>query len=928
MKLRWLGIGFLLLLLNSGWLVAFPAPTLFYVSNVLLHIGLGAVLLGGLWFSREPLMRELRRGSKPTHFTLSVAGSLGLVLAVIGATTQNYPVVIAHAAAGVLGAGLLWLWLRKRGLALEKPLGVALAVGLLLPAGDWVRDRYFPAPEDRIANPLWAPGSMEGEGGGPESPFFPSSSTTVSGGLIPSEFFLESESCQECHQEIYEQWRSSAHRFSSFNNQFYRKSIEHMQEVAGVQQSKWCAGCHDHAMFFNGRFEKPVIEQIDTPQAHAGLGCMSCHAIVQVSDSMGNGGFTIEYPPLHDLATSDSFLVRTVTKYLTNTAPAAHKKAFLKPFMREAEYCSSCHKVHLDVPVNDYRWIRGFNEYDSWQASGVSGQGARSFYYPAKSQDCADCHMPLTPATQDKSAKNGQVLSHRFPAANTALPYVNKDEEQLRVIEDFLKDDIVSVDVFALAPIEEAPEDVSARSVEDGMQTSTSFAVGEEAGGLNAPITLRAAGRIAAPIDRTSPVIRPGQSVRADVVVRTRKVGHFFPGGTVDSVDCWVELKVLDASGQPIFWSGRVEDDGKGALDPGAHMYRSMMLDEHGNHINKRNAFQTRSLLYARLIPPGAADVARFHIEVPEDAEGPLRLEAKVNYRKFSDFYTKYAYAGKAVEDDPALAAPGFDDRSYDLSPENIPANVSGEIKDRIPALPITVLAEASVEVPLGEAETGWTVSSSEDDYLRWNDYGIGLLLQGDLRGAERAFTQVTDARPDWADGWINRVRTLVAEGRTAEARPLAEKSLELGPDLARGQYFYALILKSAGEYQAALEWLDKAVTSYPQDRVVLNEIARVLFLEREYTRAIEYLDRVAAIDPEDLQMQYTRMLCYRGLGDPELAAEAEVRFRRFKADESSQTRTARIRRTSPLDNNERQAIHEHASVPLPSRAQAAVADD
>ena len=61
---------------------------------------------------------------------------------------------------------------------------------------------------------------------------------------------------------------------------------------------------------------------------------------------------------------------------------------FLKPFMKEqtAEFCSVCHKVHLDVPVNGYRWIRGFNEYDNWQASGVSFQGASSFYYPPKAQ--------------------------------------------------------------------------------------------------------------------------------------------------------------------------------------------------------------------------------------------------------------------------------------------------------------------------------------------------------------------------------------------------------------------------------------------------------------------------------------------------------------------------------------------------------------
>ena len=68
----------------------------------------------------------------------------------------------------------------------------------------------------------------------------------------------------------------------------------------------------------------------------------------------------------------------------------------MKPFMRldSAEFCATCHKVHLDVPVNDYRWIRGFNDYDNWQASAVSGQGARSFYYPPKPSTCVDCHMP------------------------------------------------------------------------------------------------------------------------------------------------------------------------------------------------------------------------------------------------------------------------------------------------------------------------------------------------------------------------------------------------------------------------------------------------------------------------------------------------------------------------------------------------------
>jgi hypothetical protein len=73
----------------------------------------------------------------------------------------------------------------------------------------------------------------------------------------------------------------------------------------------------------------------------------------------------------------------------------------------------------------------------------------------------------------------------------------------------------------------------------------------------------------------------------------------------------------------------------------------------------------------------------------------------------------------------------------------------------------------------------------------------------------------------------------------------------------------------------------------------------------------------VCLVDPEDLQMHYTAMLCYRGLQDPEKAAREQKLFQRFKAEESSQSLTAKRRLVSPEDNNERQQIHDHDSVVL-----------
>ena len=67
---------------------------------------------------------------------------------------------------------------------------------------------------------------------------------------------------------------------------------------------------------------------------------------------------------------------------------------------RTAEFCSTCHKVHIPGALNDYKeFLRGQNHYDSFILSGVSGRGARSFYYPPKAEArCAGCHMPLRPS--------------------------------------------------------------------------------------------------------------------------------------------------------------------------------------------------------------------------------------------------------------------------------------------------------------------------------------------------------------------------------------------------------------------------------------------------------------------------------------------------------------------------------------------------
>src|SRR5205807_5739313 len=119
-------------------------------------------------------------------------------------------------------------------------------------------------------------------------------------------------------------------------------------------------------------------------------------------------------------------------------------------------------------------------------------------------------------------------------------------------------------------------------------------------------------------------------------------------------------------------------------------------------------------------------------------------------------------------------------------------------------------------------------------NWPRWNDYGIGLLLQGDLKGAQAAFQKVTEVDPKNPDGWVNIGRAAVQEGDMDRARAVLEKALSLSRDLARAHFFYAKVMRADGNNEGAADHLRKVLTQYPRDRVALNDLGRILFLQRK----------------------------------------------------------------------------------------------
>jgi tetratricopeptide (TPR) repeat protein len=375
-----------------------------------------------------------------------------------------------------------------------------------------------------------------------------------------------------------------------------------------------------------------------------------------------------------------------------------------------------------------------------------------------------------------------------------------------------------------------------------------------------------------------------------------------------------------------------VEDNGKGPVEKGAHFYRSLQVDAHGNPVNKRNAWATRAVVYVRLIPPGAADTVHFRMKVPEKTGSKITLTARLCYRKFSWFGTQFAFAGEPSNEPnnnqpksgaatastaPPTSAAEYDDTKYAFT--HSLSGVSAK-QEKIPDVPIVTVAhnEVAVDVlPANAPAPQPKTQLAKEDWQRWNDYGIGLLLQGDLKAAQAAFEKITEVDPQNPDGWVNIGRAALQEGDLARAQVVLEKALAINPKLARANFFDGSLMKAMGNYDQAIEHFQIVLAQYPRDRVALNNLGRVLFLERKYSEAVKTLQQVLAVDPEDLQAHYNLMLCYNGLGNEKMSKEHQERYLRFKADEASQTITGPYRQLNPEDNNERQNIHEHVSVPL-----------
>jgi tetratricopeptide (TPR) repeat protein len=716
---------------------------------------------------------------------------------------------------------------------------------------------------------LWSLGTRDSAAPANVTTFPPSQAMLSGSETIPVEHLMTDAVCAECHADIARRHAYSMHRFSSFNNPAYTFSVREAREVVlqrdgTVQASRFCAACHDPAPLFSGRFDDPAFDTEHDPSARAGITCMSCHAITRLNGILGNGSYTLVDPPRYPFAFSDSPLLQAVNRQLIKAKPAFHKETLLKPLHRSAEFCAACHKVHLPVEVNNYRWLRGQDHYDSFLFSGVAGHSVDSFYYPEQAvARCSVCHMPLQesadPAARDFDASGkSSVHDHRFAAANTGVAHLLGLPDEVIAAQQARLADVTRVDIFAIK--------------EDG----------------------RIDGQLHAPLRPVLPVLQPGRRYLVEVVVRTTGLGHHLTQGTADSNELWLDVTAT-AGGQVIGRSGA--RDAAGSVDPWAYFVNAYVLDREGKRIDRRNGQDIFVGLYNHQIPPGATSVVHYALTVPADVQGPVELSATLQYRKFDTTYLRYIQGDTFSVND----------------------------------LPVTAMAADRVVLPVAVQQTVAAQVAEIPVTERWNDYGIGLLREGnadadkgELRQAEVAFREV-EALGD-GRGALNLARVYFREGQLEEAAAALRRADSGNPAAPPWSiaWYSALIDRENGQLDAAIATLESIAATrfnaarargfdFSRDIRVLNELGRAEY-ERSrllrgkareeqrraaLERARDWFRKTLEIEPEDLTAHHNLALVYDALGEPQAAERHRVLREKYRPDDHAIEQAVALHRSN-----------------------------
>ena len=691
-----------------------------------------------------------------------------------------------------------------------------------------------------------------------EGPYFPSL-LAIAAPMAPSmvDAWADVSGCTSCHQAAGAHWAASAHAHASFDNPWYRASVDQLRQDVGWEASRHCAGCHDPLPLLAGAMDRPI--QPADPLATAGVTCLVCHS-VQATRSDGNGALVLNTAPVPIPIPGDG------------PSLAAHRARLAMPALRSVGLCGSCHRGFLGPDTGNPHPLFGMDEPGAYRASAFGGSRGQTLE-DITERSCNDCHMPAEQVlVSEPSAQKGHIKSHRFAGGQTPLAAaVDPGGAQLEAIRAGLRQ-AVRLDVPVL-----------------------------HVNGQVQPVT--------------DPVRwQRGDEVALDATIRSLAVGHAFPGGLKDTQDTWLALQVVDGRGQTVAQFGAQaasehasEPDGQAASEhvsepDGRYVLRALVVNKEGRPETQHRVPNLQVVAYDHTVPAHGARVVRYRFALERKVKPPLQVRLRLYHRRHRQALREAACEASRSRRGRAFAAA---------------ARRQGEpVIDGCAEEPVMLVA--ATELSLGEPAAGWARPSWERlyDHALGLSGAVQEALPDAVRSAEWALVELGSAGPRGARAnllcLLGRLRA--RQGRLAEALGFAARAealVGLKPAIARVR---ADAYLRTWDFAAAAEVLALLVEQSPFDTGAHRDLARARYSAGDLAGALSAAQAGLALQPRDEGLLRTQALVLRAWehGQAEAAQQAFLRYR--VADWAQSARLA-CDRTSPGCARDRLPVVELSSV-------------
>ena len=387
------------------------------------------------------------------------------------------------------------------------------------------------------------------------------------------------QQCGECHKQIYEEWASSQHAYASISPMFH-KFEQKFQELTKGTVGTFCVRCHQQVGTQLGE-DRATPLWARSQISREGISCITCHRVGEQYGKV-NGERRVNPGKIYDpvYGTGEKSVINEIIaqkdKYLVKTSKDGrgmdiHNGMMTNPQLSKSEFCVSCHQVAVNLGIKlEIVW-------DQYRASPAKAQGIT----------CQDCHMGKVPgkpegyATAPSAIVGGKEINpgrkhadHRFvgPGYSIAHPGIFPHNVKAAAfsIKDWLEFDWRAG--WGTSAFEDKVADgkvkvafpkrwADALDREDARKILDENLVRLDERDAIRKVVMENGAAVEGPVFTSQP--RVGRDLEFSYKIINKNSGHNLPSGSLGAQpQLWVNVALIDPSGQNIWESGYVDSNG------------------------------------------------------------------------------------------------------------------------------------------------------------------------------------------------------------------------------------------------------------------------------------------------------------------------------------------------------------------------------